>query len=143
MIETNEGLLKPHDVQNNCWRMKEMKETVPLDVRNNCWWIEQAKDNSYQMEYKTTFDERQRSPYQMMYKTTVDGSDQPKTTHTRWCTKQLLMDERDEESTPDGVLNNRWWTTPVKDYQYQMVYKTTVDEWEMKESIPNETTVDE
>ena len=37
--ETNGGLPIPGDVQNNCWWMREMKESMPDDVRNNCWWM--------------------------------------------------------------------------------------------------------
>ena len=75
----------------------------------------------------------------MMLETTVNGWDERMTTHARWCTKQLLMDERDEG------INNRWRINScscmkrMKDYTYQMVYKTTC--WwtkQMMESIPDD-----
>ena len=50
-------------------------------------------------DVQTTVDGREngRNPCQMMYETTVDQSDQRRTYHTSWCTKQLLMDETDKE----------------------------------------------
>ena len=79
--------------------------------------------------------ENSRNPYQMMYEATVDGSDQRRTYHTRWCTKQLVMDKTDEEfhagwctkqlvidetneelSIPEDVQNNRWCMIPNKEF---------------------------
>ena len=79
--------------------MRELKESMPDDARNNCWWTRSRKDFPYQMKCKKTVDgrDRWRNRYQMMYETTVDGSDQSRTFHTRWCAKQLLTDETDEE----------------------------------------------
>ena len=56
------------------------------------------KDNPYQMMCKRTVGgcDRWSDAYQVTYETAVDGWDQWTTTHTRWCTKQLLMDETDE-----------------------------------------------
>ena len=58
------------------------------------------------VDVQTTVDWREnwRNPCQMMYEVTVDGSDQSRTYHTRWCTKQMLMDETYEEF-------NSWWCT--------------------------------
>ena len=188
VYETNEGLPIVDGIQNNSWWMREMKAFIPFDVRNNCWWMGQMKDYPYQMVYKTTVGGREglRNPYRMMYEITVDEWDQWMTTHTRWCTKQLLMDKTSEglprwytkerlvdksdqefhsrlckkqllmddtneglllsidvqnnswwtrgikESISDGVRNNCSWMRAMKDYPYQMMYTTTVDEWAMK-----------
>ena len=71
MDETNEGLHIPDEVTNNCWMMRQMKESIPDGVWNNCWWMRPMKDYPYQMRYKTTVDEwnRWRNPFQMMSKT--------------------------------------------------------------------------
>ena len=84
--------------KNNCWWMRQMKESIPDDVRNNWWWMRPMKDYPYQTMYKTTVDgwERWRNSYQMVHETTVDGWNQWRTTDTRRCTKQLLMDKREE-----------------------------------------------
>ena len=46
MDETNEGLLIPDDVQNNCWWMREMKKSLPDDLRIN--FMDKTNDK-YQM----------------------------------------------------------------------------------------------
>ena len=90
-----------------------------------------GQDLPYQMIYKTTVDVRDRwkNPYQRMHETTVDWWDQWKTNHTRWCTEQLLIDEKHEESIPNDVRNNCSWMRLMKDYPYQMMYRTSVDGW--------------
>ena len=60
---------------------------IPDYVQNNGWWMRQTKNY----------------PCQMMYEAAVDGCDQWRTTHSRWRTKQLLMDKRDED------IHTRWW----------------------------------
>ena len=101
----------PEDVQNSCWRMRQVKESIPNDVRNNCWWMRPIKYCSYEM----------------MYKTAVDGCDRWRTTHTRWCSKQLLMEEKDKESMPNDVRNNCWWLSWRKGYPYEMMNETVAD----------------
>ena len=135
MDEINEGLPIPDEVQNNCWWMRQIMESIPDGVRNNCWWMRPVKDYPYQMRYKTTVDgwERWWNPRRMVYDTTVDGWNQTRTTHsrwntkqllmgetgegihTRWCTKQLLMDETSAElHIPDKEQNNCWWMRQMK-----------------------------
>ena len=138
---------------------------IPDDARNNCWRMRPTKDDPYRMAYETTVDGQEiwSNPYQMMHETSVDGWDKWRNTHARWCTKQMLMDERGDwihtwwcakellmdetnyglpiqdgvqfngqcmremkKSIPDEA-QNCWWMRPMKDYPYQMVYKTTVD----------------
>ena len=86
-----------------------------------------------------------RNPCQLMYETTVDGSDQWRTYHTGWCTKQLLMYNTDKE------IHTRWCTKqllmyetieglPIPDH-----VQATVDEWENWRDpcqMMHETTVD-
>ena len=88
--------------------MIQMKESTPNDERNNCWGTRPTKYYQYQLVYKTTANgwERWWNRYQMMYEATVDWWDQWdqwRTTQTRWCTKQLLMDQTD-----DGLETIRW-----------------------------------
>ena len=78
--------------------------------------------------------DRIRNLCQMVYKTTVDGIYQWRTTHTRWCADQLLMDETDdgihtrwcrkqllidetneELHIPDDAQKNCWWTRHNKE----------------------------
>ena len=126
--ESNEVLPIPDNIQNNCWWMREMKKPIQDDVRNNCLWIRRMIYYLYEMMFKITVDGwgRSKNPYQMTYEATVDGWDQWRTTHTRWWTK-LLMDERVEGIHTRLCTNNCWWVRPIKDYPYQMMYKTTVD----------------
>ena len=58
MDEVNEILPIPDDIQNNCWWMREMKESIPDEARNNSWWMRRMKDYPCQMMYKTTVDGR-------------------------------------------------------------------------------------
>ena len=143
----------PDDVRNKWWWMRpmndypyqmiykitadgwQMKESMPVDVRNSCWWMRLKKDYPYQLMNKTTADGLKRwwNLCHMMYETTVDGWDQWRSTHTRLCIKQLLMDETDEviharwctkqlllnetnEGLPiqDDVQNNCWWTREME-----------------------------
>ena len=81
---------------------------------------------------QTTVDgcESWRNPCQMTYETTVDESDQRRTYHTRWCTKQLLMDEIDKE------IHTRWCTKQLLMYETNQGQpiphdvQTTVGGWE-------------
>ena len=100
--------------------------------------------------------DRVRNLYQMMCETTVDGWERW-TTHTRWCTKQLLMDESEkiiharwctkqlltDEAyewipMPDEVRNSCWWMRAMKEYPHLMMYKTIVNVWDNKESTPDD-----
>ena len=67
--------------------MDETNERLPVldDVQHNWRWTRQMKN-----------------PYQMIHETSLDVWDQWKITHTRRCTKQLLMDERNEG------IHTRW-----------------------------------
>ena len=120
---------------NTRWCTKQLlmdekdEESIPDDVRNNCWWMRPMKDYPHLKVYETTVDgwERWSSTYQMMYETTDDEWEQSRTAHTRWCTKQLLMDETDEGILPDNVWNNCGWMRPMKNYPFQMVNKATGD----------------
>ena len=77
--------------------------------------------------------ENWRNPCQMIHEITVDEPYQEKTYHTRWCTKQLLMDETDKEIhswwctkqllmdetnvgplIPDDAQRKCWWTRQMK-----------------------------
>ena len=116
---------------------------------------------------KTIIDgqDRWRNPYKRMQETTAHGWDQWRTTnyrrfaeqllmgeteqwiHTRWCSKQLLMDDANEGlPMPDDVQNNCWlmrhmrihgrWCTQqllmdetMKDYPHQVMKKTTAGVW--------------
>ena len=118
MDERNEGIAKSYEAQ------------------NNFWWMRSIKDYSYQMMRKTTVDarDRWRNPCRIIYETTVDWWGQCRNIHTRWCTKQLLMDETDEGihsrsctwqllvneandvlCIPNDVRSNWWWTRPMKE----------------------------
>ena len=164
MDQTNQGLSIPDDVQNNCWWTRQIKKSIPDDARNNCWWMRPTKDYQYQIMYKQLLmDERTEGihvgdarnncwwtrprkdfPYQMKCKTTVDERDRWGI-HTRWCTKQLLMDETDKE------IHTRWCTKqllmdetnqglPILDH-----VQTTIDGWESWRNpcqMMYETTVD-
>ena len=57
----------------------------------------------------------------------VDGWDKWRTIHTRWCTSNCWWMRVLKESMPDDVRNNCRWIRPIKDFPYQMMYKTTVD----------------
>ena len=133
--EANEAIPIPDCVLNNCWWMREMKESIPYDVRNNCWWMWPVIEYPYQMMYKRNVDGRDtwKNPFQIMHETTVDVWDQQRSTHTRQWTKQLLVDEGDEETharwctiqllmdeandglaIPDDAKNTCWWTKQMK-----------------------------
>ena len=126
--ETNEGLPISDDVQNNCWWMREMKESMP-EWRNVNGWDQRRITHA------------RWCTKQMM----MDETDER--IHIRWCTKQLLMNEtNDGLAIPDDVQKNCWWMTqmkesipddarfksgwmrPTKDYPYH-IYKTTVHGW--------------
>ena len=114
MVETNEGLPILDEVQNNCWWMRQMKESITDGVRNNCWWMRPMKDYTYQMKYKTT----------------VDGMRQIKESIPDGIRKKLLVDETNEGlPIRDVVQNNCWWKERWRN-PYQMVYETTVDRWD-------------
>ena len=150
MDESNKGLTIPYDVRRNVdgwdqWRTTYIRwGTTRLLIdetdegihsrqctkqRNNRWWMSPIKNY----------------PYKMIYETTADEWDQRRTTHTRWYTKQLLMDEKDEG------IRARWCTKqllmdgPMKDYPHQMMRKATVEGWENLRNpfkMMHETTLD-
>ena len=132
MDQTNEGLTIPDDVQSNWWWTKQMKNSMPDDAGNNLWSMRPMKNYPYQKMCKTTVDGwyRIRNSYQMMYETAVDGWDQRTATHTRSCIERLLMDEKEAGIHTRWCRNYCWWIRKMKDYSYQMVYKTTADGWE-------------
>ena len=103
-------------------------------------------------------------PFQMMYKTTADGGHISRNPSDRWCAKQMLIHEINEgllipdevqincwctrqikEIIPYDVRNNCWEMTPLTDYKYQKICKTTIDGWDRIRNpyqMKDETTVD-
>ena len=87
MDERNEGIHTE-----SCTKQLLMNETnevqpIPDYLQNTWWWTRQVKEF-----------------IQDDVRTTVDGWEQRRTTDTRWCIKQLSMDETDE------WVHTRWRT---------------------------------
>ena len=104
MDETNEGLPIPDDVHCNCCWTRQMMVSIPDDGRNDCWWVRQRKDYPYQMVPKTLFMDDIDEVIHTRWCNRNCWWMRDEEIHIRWCTKQLLMDETNEELLiPDDV----------------------------------------